>query len=98
MMLYLALAGASFLFVFLKAFQQRNVAFDNYIAVIPISIMMASVEVFTVTKVAAAGWSWGVVLAIGLASGTGAITAMLSHKWLLINGGLSRLFNKDKSE
>jgi hypothetical protein len=96
--LYLALAGASFLFVFLKAFQQRNVAFDNYIAVMPISIMMASVEVFTVTKVAAAGWNIGIVLSIGIASALGAITAMHLHKWLFVKGGLSRLFRKETSE
>lgn len=84
-MLYLALAGASFLFVFLKAFQQRNVAFDNFVAVIPVSLLMASVEVFTVTKVAAAGWSVGIVLAIGLASGSGAVAAMLLHRRIFFN-------------
>lgn len=82
MSLYLALAGASFLFVFLKAFQQRNVAFDNYVPVIPISIAMATVEVFTITKVAEQGFHLGAVLAIGLSSGAGAIAAMLLHKHL----------------
>ncbi|SKB49436.1 hypothetical protein SAMN06295937_100757 [Sphingopyxis flava] len=97
-MLYLALAGASFVFVFLKAFQQRNVAFDNYIAVMPISIMMASVEVFTITKVAAAGWQIGVVLSVGTASALGAISAMHLHKWLFADGGPRRFFNKEKTE
>ena len=79
-MIYLALAGASFLYVFLKAFQQRNVAFDNYVAIVPISLAMAAFEVFTVAKVAASGWSVGIVLAIGFASGSGAIAAMLAHR------------------
>ena len=80
MILYLGLAAASFVFVFLKAFQQRNVAFDHYAAVIPISLIMAAVEVFTVAKVAAEGWSLGVVVAIGVASGSGSIAAMFIHR------------------
>lgn len=80
--LYLLLAGAQFLFVFLKAFQQRNVAFDNFIAVIPVSILMAATEVFVVAKVASTGWHPGVVLSIGLASGGGAVSAMLLHRRL----------------
>lgn len=79
-MLFVSLWLSSFLFVFLKAFQQRNVAFDDYIPVIPISIMMAAMEVYTITKVAAQGWHWGAVLVIGSASGTGAIVAMKLHK------------------
>lgn len=80
MILYLSLAAASFAFVFLKAFQQRNVQADNFIAVIPVSIMMAAMEVYTVAQVAATGWQPLVVLAVGLASGTGAICAMLLHR------------------
>lgn len=80
MMLYLALAGASFAFVFLKAFQQRSVQSDNFIAILPVSVMMAAMEVFTVSKVAATGWHPMVVLAVGLASGTGAMLAMLMHR------------------
>lgn len=82
MTLYLALAGASFLYVFLKAFQQRSVAADNYIAILPVSLGLAAMEVFTVSKVAASGWHLGVVLAIGLASGSGAMVAMLLHRHL----------------
>lgn len=81
-MLYLALAAASFIFVFLKAFQQRNVAFDHYAAILPTSLGMATVEVFMVAKVAAEGWSVGVVLAVGLASGMGALGAMFLHRKL----------------
>lgn len=86
MRLLLTLFGATFAFIFLKAFQQRNVAFNNYIAVFPTSIGMAAMEVFTVTKVAANGWTLPVVLAIGSAAGTGALAAMLLH---------NKLFKKD---
>lgn len=89
LVLYLALAAASFSFVFLKAFQQRSVAFDNFIAVIPVSILMAAMEVFTITRIAATGWHWLTVLCIGLASGLGAVMAMLLHR---------RIFRKEKAQ
>lgn len=82
MSLYLALAGASFLYVFLKAFQQRSVASDSFIAILPVSLGLAAMEVFTTAKVAATGWHIGVVLAIGLSSGSGAMVAMLIHRRL----------------
>jgi hypothetical protein len=78
--LYLLLAASQFTFVFLKAFQQRNVAFDNFIAVIPVSVLMAAIEVFVVVKVASTGWHPGIVLAIGLSAGVGAVSAMLLHR------------------
>lgn len=86
-MIYALLAAAQFAFVFLKAFQQRNVAFDNFIAVIPVSLLMAATEVFVVVQVATAGWNLGVVLSVGLASGFGAVSAMVLHR---------RIFPKDK--
>lgn len=84
-MTYLALGLASFVFIFLKAFQQRNVAFNHYLAVIPTSLLMAVVEVFAVATIAAEGWSIGIVLAVGIASGTGAVTAMLTHNRIFNN-------------
>ena len=69
-----------FVFVGLKAFQQRSVAFDNYRWVIPTSLAMASVEVYVVVVIAQSGWSWLVVLTIGVASGAGALGAMILHK------------------
>lgn len=88
MLLYLSLAAASFAFVFLKAFQQRSVQDDNFIAILPVSLGLASMEVFTVSKVASTGWHIGVVLAIGLAAGSGAMVAMLLHR---------RLFRRPRS-
>lgn len=81
-MSYLALFLCNFVFILLKAVQQRNVAFDNYVAVVPTSFMMAIVEVYVVAGVAARGWSIPVVMALGLAGGTGALSAMLIHKRL----------------
>lgn len=79
-MLYLLLALTGFGFVFLKAFQQRSVAADNFIAIVPTSLAMASMEVFSIANVAKAGWRWEVVLSVGLASGLGAMAAMLLHR------------------
>ncbi len=39
---------AYFVFVFFKAFQQRNVAFDHYWPVLPISYLMAMSEVLVI--------------------------------------------------
>jgi len=80
MLIYLATFGASFVFIFLRAFQQRNVAFDNYIAILPVSLMMAVVEVFVVANIATQGYHWPLVLTIGLGSGSGALSAALLHK------------------
>lgn len=85
-MLYLALAAASFGYVFLKAFQQKSVAGDNYIAIIPVSLGLAAMEVFTVAKIAETGWHILTVLAIGLSAGTGAIVAMLVHNRIFKKG------------
>jgi len=79
-MLYAAIAAASFVYVFLKAFQQRAVAGDNFFAILPTSIGLAAMEVFTVSQVATSGWHLGLVLTIGLSSGSGAILAMLTHR------------------
>lgn len=78
-MLYLSLAFASFVFVFLKAFQQRAVVGNNFLTIIPTSLGLATAEVFSVATVARSGWSVGVVLSVGLSAGLGAILAMMAH-------------------
>lgn len=77
---YLTAFGASFLFIALKAFQQRSVAFDNYGWVLPTSMLMAAAEVYVVVQMARNGWDILLVLAIGSGSGLGALGAMLFHK------------------
>lgn len=78
-MIFLALFGATFFYVFLKAFQQRNVAFNHYLIVAPISMLMAAADVFAITKIAANGWSFGMVATIGAAGALGSMAAMLVH-------------------
>lgn len=75
-------AAAMFAFVFLKAFQQRNVAFDHYWPVLPISWCMFSTEAYVIVAVASRGWDLAFVAAVGTASGIGAMLAMALHKYL----------------
>ncbi len=78
---------ASFVFIFLKAFQQRNVAFDHLSAIVPCSMLMAFAEFIVIGNVAVAAvldvpfiYKAGVVLVIGLGSGLGALIATIIHK------------------
>lgn len=74
---------ASFIFIFLKAFQQRNVAFDHYWWIVPTSMLMAIVEVVVIANIALHGWELPLVLTIGVGSGLGALVAALAHKKFL---------------
>lgn len=83
-MTYAALFLASFVFIFLKAFQQRNVAFDHSKWVLPTSLGMAFVEVFVVAAIAREGFGLMLVGVVGLGSGLGALAAMYVHKrWVM---------------
>lgn len=84
---YVLMFAANFMFILLKALQQRNVAFDNYGWVVPTSFAMASVECYVIVQVAKAGYSLPVVAALGLAGGTGALAAMLFHKRFVMSKG-----------
>lgn len=67
----------------LRSFQQRNVAFDNYTAVMPTSCAMAIVEVYIIASIAKSGWHVPLVLAMALGGGIGCLLAMYIHKkWL----------------
>ena len=78
--------AASFVFIFLRAFQQRNVAFDNYIAIMPVSLGMAAVEVYVITNIATTGYHLHLVLAVGFGAGSGALCAALLHKRIFKKG------------
>ena len=78
---------ANFLFIFLKAFQQRNVAFLHYWWVVPTSMTMAVVEVGVIGWVAIQATQtakfldlWPLILAVGLGGGLGAVASMYIHK------------------
>jgi hypothetical protein len=77
---------ANFLFIFLKAFQQRNVAFMHYPWVLPTSAFMATVEVGVVGAVAVEATRAHtffdmvpLVVAIALGGGLGCMASMWVH-------------------
>ena len=70
--------GASFAFIFLKAFQQLNVVHRQYLLVMPTSIAMAACEVAVIALVVREGWGW-LVLFTGVGAGFGCIAAMMLH-------------------
>lgn len=85
MMSELAAGVAYFVYVFFKAFQQKNVAFNHYKWVMPISYGMAFMEVLVISLVAFQA-SKGITpdliwfaVAIGSGGGLGALTAMWIH-------------------
>lgn len=81
---------AYFIFVFFKAFQQRNVAFMHYAWVMPTSYLMAFTEVIVISLVAyeatQQGLSWNMLwfaAAIGTGGGLGAVMSMwIHHKYI----------------
>jgi len=79
MMQSLSLFAASFVFVFLKAFQQRNVAFDHYRWIMPTSMAMAAAEVYVIATIVTTGYSVLAVLGMGTGAGAGGLFAMYLH-------------------
>lgn len=74
----LGIAGASFVFIMARAFQQLNVQHHRIPWVFPTSAIMAVTEVAIISGVVIQGfWAW-VPMAIG--GSTGCVAAMLLHK------------------
>ena len=81
--------GASFVFIFLKAFQQRNVVLDApWHIVVVTSLAMASVELYVIAAVVYSGYSINLVASVGLGAGLGAVAAMRLHR---------RIFRQERS-
>ena len=72
--------AAVFCYVFVRAFQQRNVAFAHYWWIVPTSYCMATLDVFIIVFVAKSGWHVPVVLANGTGGACGALCAVYLHK------------------
>lgn len=80
-MRYLLAGIASFGFIFLKAFQQRNVTLDAPAkAVILTSLAMAATEVYVISAIAREGYSVVLVCCIGVGAGLGCVLAMRVHR------------------
>lgn len=70
---------ATYVFIFLKAFQQRNVQHNDFLLVPGTSMLMAVVEYYVIAVVAMKGYGWELVLCGGLGAGLGAMSAMWVH-------------------
>ena len=81
---------ASFISVFVKAFQQRNVAFNNYISVPFFSFGMAFTEVYIIINIVELGASWDVIWRLAIGTILGCWAAMYLHN-KLHNKGEDRL-------
>ena len=79
----LLLAGlANFLFIGLKAFQQRNIVYNDYAFVVVTSYLIAVAEVYVVFTIASNGFVWQLVLTLGSSGALGALVAMKLHNYL----------------
>ena len=85
------LAGLGyFVYVFFKAVQQKNVAFDHFRWIMPVSYCMAITEVLVISIIAITAVKadsilsmFAMVVAIGTGGGLGALTAMYVHiRWI----------------
>lgn len=77
-MSYLIAFVTSFVFIFLKAWQNLNVVHKQYMWVLPTSMAMATCEVYVIATTARTGYGW-IVLAIGLGAGLGCMASMYMH-------------------
>lgn len=85
---YIASAGASFLYILLKAFQQLSVVHHkDWRWITPVSIGMGLCEVFIMGSVAImavniGGWAplAGLGVSLGVGGAAGALTGMFLHK------------------
>lgn len=75
---YLLAFLASFVFVFLKSWQQQNVTHRKYWWILPTSMFMAATEVLVIATVVKTGYGL-TVIAIGLGAGLGAMLATYIH-------------------
>lgn len=77
---YLGVFAAAFAYVWLRAFQQRNVAHASYVWMTPTSFGMAALDMFCIISFARAGWSLKLWLTYGAAGALGSVLAVMFHK------------------
>jgi len=70
---------ASYISVFVKAFQQRNVAFNDYLFVPVFSLAMAFTEVYIIINIVQLGASLDVVWKLAAGAVLGCWSAMYLH-------------------
>lgn len=76
--MYFLVFISSFLFTFAKSFQQNNVTHKVYKLIVPTSLFLALMEVYTISVLSKHGVGW-LVLIIGLGSGIGSSLSVFVH-------------------
>lgn len=77
-----SLFGVTYVQVFLRAFQQKNVINNKYKWVTPVSFGMAACEIMIIVVIVDSGLHLASVIGMGLGGGTGCMSAMWCHNWL----------------
>jgi hypothetical protein len=72
--------GASFVLIFLRALQQRNISASRFAWLIPVSVAYTFAEAFVIIAVVSSGFHVPLLLSIGVGAGCGAIAAILFCK------------------
>ena len=79
-MIYMAIGGTTLIYVFLRAFQQKNVMHNQYLWMIPVSYGMGMCDVYIIHSVASSeNPLYLVALAMGTGGAVGAIAATFFH-------------------
>lgn len=71
---------AMFALVFIRAFQQRNVAHLHYRAIMPTSFAFAILDIVVITEVVKQGMTAELVVPMALGGGLGCMTSMKVHE------------------
>ena len=79
-MKYIIAGFAAFVYVGLRAFQQRNIALDKDWAVPPTSYAMAGMDLLLVSFMASEGWTAPMWIALGTGGSLGSLCAMRLHR------------------
>ncbi len=82
-MTYVLIFIANFVFVLLKAVQQRNIVGDYYLWVPPVSFLMSAAQVAIILYIVQSDW-WAII-PMGLGGATGGMLGMYIHRRFIGN-------------
>lgn len=82
-MIYLALFSTTFVYVFLRAFQQKNVMHTKYLWMVPTSYGMGFCDVYIITTISHGDHVlWLAALSMGTGGSLGSVIATYLHnRW-----------------
>jgi len=83
--IYFALFATTLVYVFLRAFQQKNVMHSKYAWMVPVSYGMGFCDVYIISTIAAGDHVlWVTALAMGTGGTIGSISATYLHnRWII---------------